>query len=193
MPLSKIPAVGVDATGTPSSTTFFRGDNTWAAPASSITSGTAVSASGTSIDFTGIPSGVKRITVMLSGVSTNGNSPLQIQIGSGSVTTSGYTSYAAVSYGTSVLTGTISSGFPINLPTNQGANTFMYGNATLNLLNSSTNTWAFSACLGINAGGNTVLTAGGSGSLSGILDRVRITTINGTDTFDAGTINILYE
>jgi hypothetical protein len=30
MPLSKIPAVGVDATGTPSSTTFFRGDNTWA-------------------------------------------------------------------------------------------------------------------------------------------------------------------
>jgi hypothetical protein len=30
MPLSKIPAVGVDATGTPSATTYFRGDNTWA-------------------------------------------------------------------------------------------------------------------------------------------------------------------
>lgn len=29
--------------------------------------------------------------------------------------------------------------------------------------------------------------------LSGTLDRVRITTANGTDTFDAGTINILYE
>jgi hypothetical protein len=30
MPLSRIPAVGVDATGTPSSTTFLRGDNVWA-------------------------------------------------------------------------------------------------------------------------------------------------------------------
>ena len=29
--------------------------------------------------------------------------------------------------------------------------------------------------------------------LAGALDRVRITTVNGTDTFDAGSINILYE
>jgi len=32
MPISKIPAVGINATGTPDSTTFFRGDNTWSAP-----------------------------------------------------------------------------------------------------------------------------------------------------------------
>ena len=30
-------------------------------------------------------------------------------------------------------------------------------------------------------------------TLSGALDRVRVTTVNGTDTFDAGSINILYE
>ena len=57
-----------------------------------IVSGTAVaSTSGTSIDFTGIPSWVKRITVMLNGVSTSGTSIVQVQIGSGSPTTSGYT------------------------------------------------------------------------------------------------------
>ena len=51
-----------------------------------LVSGTAVaSTSGTSIDFTGIPSWVKRITVMFNGVSTSGTSFKQIQIGSGSV------------------------------------------------------------------------------------------------------------
>jgi hypothetical protein len=33
----------------------------------------------------------------------------------------------------------------------------------------------------------------GTKSLSATLDRIRITTVNGTDTFDAGSINILYE
>jgi hypothetical protein len=60
---------------------------------SAITAGTAVaSTSGTSIDFTSIPSWVKRITVMIAGVSTNGSSIIQIQLGdSGGVETSGYT------------------------------------------------------------------------------------------------------
>jgi len=41
---------------------------------------------------------------------------------------------------------------------------------------------------------NTQAISGGGGiTLSGTLDRVRITTVNGTDTFDAGTINIMYE
>ena len=62
---------------------------------SSIVSGTAQnSTSGTAIDFTGIPSWVKRITVMFNGVSTNGTSNLLLQIGAGSVTTSGYNSQA---------------------------------------------------------------------------------------------------
>ncbi len=58
-----------------------------------ITSGTAVaSTSGTSIDFTGIPSWVKRITVLFNGMSLNGNVNFLVQIGSGSVTSSGYNS-----------------------------------------------------------------------------------------------------
>ena len=155
-----------------------------------LTSGTAVaSTSGTSIDFTSLPSWVKRITVMFSGVSTNGSSVTQIQIGSGAVTTSGYITYAT---GGGAL-GAITSGFPLNVATNIGPATTMFGNAFLTLLNSSTNTWAYSVCLGVNAGGTTVVVGGGSISLAGVLDRVRITTVNGTDAFDAGTINILYE
>ena len=52
--------------------------------------------SGTSITFTGIPSWVKRITVMFNGVSTSGTSPVQIQLGAGSVTTTGYSSRIAI-------------------------------------------------------------------------------------------------
>jgi hypothetical protein len=33
----------------------------------------------------------------------------------------------------------------------------------------------------------------GDVALSGTLDRIRITTVNGTDTFDAGTINVSWE
>ena len=79
-----------------------------------ITSGTAVaSTSGTSIDFTSIPSWVKRITVMFSGVSTNGTSYPQIQLGAGSVTTSGYLWRGAYVAGASVAGTSYTSGFGI--------------------------------------------------------------------------------
>ena len=43
---------------------------------------------------------------------------------------------------------------------------------------------------------STTQTCGGGGNcpaLGGALDRVRISTVNGTDTFDAGSINISWE
>jgi len=151
-----------------------------------IKSGTAVaSTSGTSIDFTSIPSWVKRITVMFSGVSTNGTSNILIQIGSGSVTTSGYTS-GAWSANTSNSTST--AGFLMSSSNSAAAN--YQGNIFISLLTGST--YVESHVLGSPASTNQSL-GGGSVALSGALDRVRITTVNGTDTFDAGTINILYE
>lgn len=152
-------------------------------------SGTAVaSTSGTSIDFTSIPSWVKRITVMLSGVSTSGTSIVQVQIGSGSVTTSGYTD-AIGFFGNTNNTGlsTFSSGFAI--PGSLAADN-RYTVMTIN--NLSGNTWMCSGTSYNSAAPYTGLLSGAV-SLSGTLDRVRITTVNGTDTFDAGTINILYE
>jgi len=153
--------------------------------ASLITSGTAVaSTSGTSIDFTGIPSWVKRITVMFNGISTNGSSNYLIQIGSGSFTTSGYTSYANLNTNTTSST----AGF-IQTFNNNAAQTHI-GYDVLTLLTG--NTWVSNGQNG-RASDSSMSSSSGSVALGGTLDRVRITTVNGTDTFDAGTINILYE
>jgi len=153
-----------------------------------IVSGTAVaSTSGTSVDFTGIPSWAKRITVMFSGVSTNGTSNPQIQIGdSGGIENTGY--LGSSGFGTTF--GLSTTGFSIG-PSTSAASIFS-GIATITLLDPATNTWAYAGNYGYsNAGG--VAVAGGAKPLSATLDRLRITTVNGTDTFDAGTINILYE
>jgi hypothetical protein len=150
-----------------------------------LTSGTAVaSTSGTSIDFTSIPSWVKRITVMFNGVSTSGTSNLQVQIGAGSVVSSGYSSS---SWTSNTNNSSATSGFLITA-TNAAANTY-YGNVIICL--QTGNTWVESHALGGLTNNNCM--GGGSISLGGALDRVRITTVNGTDTFDAGSINILYE
>ena len=154
--------------------------------------GTAVaSTSGTSIDFTSIPSWVKRITVMFNGVSGNGSSAPIIQIGSGSVSTSGYTSVGIFAGATNNAGGSAyTTGFGI--PAGNATN-LMYGHFVLTLL--SSNTWVCSAVITANTGGVYYgFNCGGvSPALGGTLDRVRITTVNGTDTFDAGSINILYE
>ena len=150
------------------------------------TAGTAVaSTSGTSIDFTSIPSWVKRITVMFQGVSTNGTSNLLIQIGSGSITSSGYTSGA---WSANVNNSTSTAGFLITGTNTSAGN--CYGNIFINLF--SSNSYVESHSIGSPANNNQSV-GGGSVTLSGALDRVRITTVNGTDTFDAGSINILYE
>ena len=155
-----------------------------------IRSGTAVaSTSGTSIDFTSLPTGIKRITVMFNGVSTSGTSNLQVQIGSGSIDTSGYSSAAVQlqNSGTGNTLTTATSGF-IVIGSNSAVSVFN-GVNTFCLLGS--NIWAGNGGLYNTAG--VVNTGSGSKTLSGVLDRIRITTVNGTDTFDAGSINILYE
>jgi len=162
------------------------------AGASYLTSGTAVaSTSGTSIDFTSIPSWVKRITVMFQGVSLSGTSSYLIQLGAGSVTTSGYLGYYSYQEnGGTPAASTSTAGFQVY---ENNASNLRYG--TARLVNISGNNWI---CDGVFLGTSSssvsaYFTTGGSIALSGTLDRVRITTVNGTDTFDAGSINILWE
>jgi hypothetical protein len=159
----------------------------------SITSGTAVaSTSGTAIDFAGIPSWVKRITVMLSGVSTNGTNGMQVQLGAGSVETSGYiTTLSLIQSATPAANSSIVAGFPITFTGYVTAASTYQGAITISLLGS--NTWCATSLLSREAAGNTLFQSAGAKTLSGTLDRVRITTFAGTDTFDAGSINILYE
>jgi|DEB0MinimDraft_4_1074332.scaffolds.fasta_scaffold48137_3 hypothetical protein len=157
----------------------------FAVGANVISSGTSVaSTSGTSIDFTSIPSWVKRITVMFNGVSTSGTANPLIQIGSGSITSSGYTSRSAYISGASVNDTTFTAGFGIYGAT--ASNTYT---GHIIVTNISSNIWVCSSVIG----GSASWFSTGVVSLSGVLDQVRITTSNGTDTFDAGSINILYE
>jgi hypothetical protein len=155
----------------------------------SLTAGTAQnSTSGTSIDFTGIPSWVKRITVMFNNVSTNGSSPLQVQLGTGSTTytTSGYVGNCLNQTGAS---GTVfSSGFVFAIT--GSASEAYYGQMIICLLGS--NVFTESSAVADNVA-TTLRTGAGVVPLSATLTAVRITTVNGTDTFDAGSINILYE
>jgi hypothetical protein len=145
--------------------------------------------SGTSIDFTGIPSWVKRITVMLNGVSTNGSSNPLIQIGDGSVASSGYNGFSTAAIaGSATAAGTYTSGFGI---LSGSAGHALYG--TMTLLHVGSNVWLASHVVGIGPSGNVLVGGGGSKTLSGTLDRVRLTAVNGTDTFDAGEVNIMYE
>jgi hypothetical protein len=151
------------------------------------------STSGTSISFTNIPSWVRRITVMFSGVSTNGTSVIQTQLGTGGTpTTSGYvsmTSYISATNNTTRAS-TLSSGFGLQFTGGSDPSILFTGNLTFTLLNS--NIWTCTGNIFDNADPG-LISVVGSISLAGTLNLVRITTVNGTDTFDAGTINILYE
>lgn len=151
-----------------------------------LVSGTAqATTSGTSFDFTGIPSWVKRITVMFAAVSTSGTSPVQIQLGdSGGIETTGYAS-GAFGYNSGTAAGS-TSGLLVDEGYG-GAAQSRNGAYTLSLL--AVNSWVGSGVLITN----NVTPSAGTKSLSATLDRIRITTVNGTDTFDAGVVNIMYE
>jgi hypothetical protein len=155
-----------------------------------ITSGnTQVSTSGTSIDFTGIPSGVKRITIMFNGVSTNGSSVVQVRLGTAlGIETTGYSGASATIQST-VTSGGNSTG--LNLMNGNASFVTFYGQMIISLL--TENTYVSQHVIGNADTIPTTFLGGGAKALSGALTQLRITTANGTDAFDAGSINILYE
>lgn len=144
--------------------------------------------SGTSKDFTSIPSWVKRITVMFNGVSLSGTASLLVQIGNSTPTTTGYTSNTTYNTGSAVGILTSTAGFVIQAGL---ASYITYG--TLMLTNISGNIWIANGVLGNSTTVAFTIDSSGIVTLSSALDMVRITSTNGTDTFDAGSVNILYE
>ena len=143
--------------------------------------------SGTSIDFTGIPSTVKRITVMFDAVSTNGTSPKQIQLGdAGGMATTGYHAGAVDLQ----FYNSITSGFPIGVNYIPASTDAVYGQIILT--NLAGNIWTASGGV-FQSGYNVTCAISGAKTLSGPLDRIRLTTLNGTDGFNTGTVNIIYE
>lgn len=157
---------------------------------SALTSATAISTtSGTSHDFTGIPSSVKRITIIMSGVSTNGSSTILFRIGDSSgVSATGYTSntWGAAAPSSNMTLDDETSGFGFGYLTSAAA----AWDGVLTLVNITGNTWVIS---GVSTSAVYSGVTAGSKTLSGVLTSIRLTTFGGTNTFDAGTVNIMYE
>lgn len=143
---------------------------------------------GTSIDFTSIPSWVKRITVMFNGLSLNSTSTLRFRLGTGGAAeTSGYLGTAINTSGSPTVQ-SFTAGF--DMYGAMTAATAAYGAITFSLIGS--NAWVANGIIATSlVGANSI---SGTKTLAGTLDMVRITTVSGTDTFDAnGGVNILYE
>jgi hypothetical protein len=185
----------IAGTGIATGTTITAGSGTsWTiSPASTGTVSGTITVVG--VDFLSIPSWVKRVTVMFNGVSTNGagTSSFLVQIGSGSVVSTGYVSQSGlINNANQTSTQNSTSGFIIT--NSMGNSSIINGHVIFTVFSGTT--WVSSHVFGglDGSSGNICRHGGGvSPSLSGALDRIRITTVNGTDTFDAGSINILYE
>lgn len=158
--------------------------------AAKVTSGAVIATtSGIVKSYTSIPSGVKKITLMLSGVSTNGTSGLAVQIGdSGGIENTGYLGSSS-NMGATVATNNYAFGFGIFT---NAATRVMNGSMVLTLLDASTNTWTAMGIFG-DSSTNLLTVSAGSKSLSSTLTQIDFSTGNGADVFDAGSINILLE
>lgn len=143
--------------------------------------------SGSFHDFTGIPTWAKKITVQIQDVSTNGSSQVLVQLGtSGGISTSGYA--GATSYYLGASSGAVqslSTGFQVFIG---GASIFRFG--TLVLTRLTGNKWM---CSGQVAHAGGFAWCSGVRVLTADLDRVRITTVNGTDSFTQGEVSLLIE
>jgi hypothetical protein len=154
--------------------------------ASTITRGTAQTATGTVIAFTGIPSWVRQVTVMFDGVSFGGANDILVQLGdAGGIEATGYISYCAGFDSTGVLAvTTATNGIVVAVQTND------LTSGTLTFVNQSGNLWLVSGNL-VNQFPELRIVSG-TKTLSDVLTQIRVTRTGG-DVFDAGTINIMYE
>jgi hypothetical protein len=145
--------------------------------------------SGTSKDFTGIPSWAKKVTFMYYNCQTNGTSNPIIQLGtSGGVVTSGYISSGAATNGGAGSSAQYTNGFGLG----GGVAATSIWSGIMTIMNISGNTWVASTSGAYNDA-SYVSAGGGYVTLSGPLTSIRYTTVGGTSTLTAGNTNIMYE
>ena len=176
-----------------STITIPAGTGTIAVPgvSSSILQGTSsTTTSGVAVAYTAIPAFVKRITIILSGVSTSGTSNYQVQLGTGSTTytTSGYAAAFSNFTASAVTTANATTGFVLLTP---AASSELHS-GVITLYNLSGNIWVSQATIAATSTTRNYISSG-SITLGSNLTAVQLTTVNGTDTFNAGTLNVFYE
>jgi hypothetical protein len=160
--------------------------------AGSLTLATAQTASGTNVNFTGIPSWVKRITVMFNSISGTGTAALTCRLGTsvGLATTGYFSVYEGI--GADGNTSAVpASTTAFGLVAGLAATNLLYG--TITVTHMGNNIWTITGTVCRDATNDAIYMTAGSVTLTGICDRVGLTWANGTDTFDAGTVNIMYE
>lgn len=164
------------------------GIGTYTVSVSQTVASTAITVVG--VDFLSLPSWTKKITLAFNGVSTSSTNAFKVQLGTSSgISSSGYTSQGASITGANTCTVTALTTDSFTLGIAVVAAGVYTGHVVLT--NVTGNTWVASAVIS-NTAGTTMGYGSGAVTLSALLDRVRVT-MNGTDTFDAGSLNILYE
>lgn len=160
------------------------------APVYPLVAGTTLATtSGTSIENTSVPAWARRITMFIRNVSSSGISNYLIQLGtSAGFVTSGYLGTSTRCQASAVSTSQDTAGFKLQFIL---ATTSANGFATFT--SPGDNNWYGQGGAGDGTVGNVNAFFNGAVTLPGTLDRIRLTTVNGTDTFDAGSISFMYE
>ena len=159
-----------------------------AAASTGFTLGTyTATTSGTSFNFGSIPAGTKLIIISFQGVSLSGTDDLLIQIGdAGGIETSGYVAASVLG----VDDNTSTAGFIIHA--GEAVDIFT-GQMILSLLDSTTFYWVSSHTGRSSPSAGAInVSGGGYKALSAELTQLTLTR-TGTDTFDAGSVNIMYQ
>ncbi len=144
-------------------------------------------ASGSAVSFTGIPAGVRRVTLNWAGLVGTGNYNLLIQLGTSSgVTTSGYATTGAY-YGSSAGAGNYTTGWSTYgwYITYTSTGTMIF-----NLLGS--NIWVGTATYAVEGQiyGQHMM---GRITLASALTTVYVTTASNGGVFTGGSLNVMYE
>ena len=153
--------------------------------------GSATIVGSANVPFTGIPSWVRRITISINQISTSGSSIPGVQLGtSGGFVTTGYVT--GYQYGSSATYGSPTALIPIYSVGTSGT-TYSYSTVMiLNLFDSTTNRWSAQG-VATQISGGAMVSWYGTIALSGVATQVRLSTVNGTDTYSAGSVNVTYE
>lgn len=137
----------------------------------------------TALEFIGIPTWARRVTLAIHGISTNSTGFHQVQLGSSA-------GYGSTTYTTEFAGGTVTTGLKLNTG---GASSTYSTVIQWVCVSASSNIWAAQGIVADTTAASGVFNTSGSASLTATLDRIRVYTSNGTDTFDAGTVGCYYE